>query len=133
MARRGGHGCIRGVGLRCRESAASTTLRTRTRKRRRGMKRSVPTLLGAFALIVVATLAVLVYNIRLADKLAQGLTPSGTVGGQVLTGVDAPTELLAPRPADTAAVAAARQGAGVAAVPVAPASCVGRRIRARHR
>jgi hypothetical protein len=66
------------------------------------MKRSVPTLLGAFALIVVATLAVLVYNIRLADKLAQGLTPSGTVGGQVLTGVDAPTEVLAPRPADTA-------------------------------
>jgi hypothetical protein len=69
------------------------------------MNRSVPTLLGILILLVVVVIVVLVYNIQLTKQLGEGGTAMGTVGGQALTGVEAPKELP--------------QGAGVPTAPEA--------------
>ena len=87
------------------------------------MNRSVPMLLAIIVLLVVVVLVVLVYNITLTNRLSQGLTPSGTVGGQVLTGVKAPTDVLTPASGGTEAghtktvVLPANAGKGQAAHP----------------
>ncbi|MGD0110867.1 MAG: hypothetical protein ABSD48_03315 [Armatimonadota bacterium] len=60
------------------------------------MNKSVPTLLGILIILVVAVLIVLVYNIKLTQQLGTGATPTGTYGGQILTGEKAPTTMLPP-------------------------------------
>ncbi len=57
------------------------------------MNRSVPTLLGILILLVVVVIVVLLYNIQLTKHLGEGGTAMGTIGGQALTGVEAPKEL----------------------------------------
>jgi hypothetical protein len=60
------------------------------------MNKSVPTLLGILIILVVVVLVVLIYNIKLTEQLGTGATPTGTVGGEVLTGEKAPTTMLPP-------------------------------------
>jgi len=96
------------------------------------MNKSVPTLLGILVLLVVAVLVVLIYNIKLTNQLGQGLTPTGTVGGEVLTGAKAPTEELAPAPGGTregqakAAAMPANVGKGEAPAPAGQPGRMGR-------
>ena len=60
------------------------------------MNKSVPTLLGILIILVVVVLVVLIYNIKLTNQLATGGSPTGTVGGQILTGEKASTTMLPP-------------------------------------
>ncbi len=60
------------------------------------MQKNVPTLLGILILLVVVVLVVLIYNIKLTQQLGTGATPTGTLGGEVLTGEKAPTTMLPP-------------------------------------
>jgi hypothetical protein len=71
-------------------------LALRTSHRRREVNKSVPTLLGILIILVVVVLVVLIYNIKLTNQLATGGTPTGTLGGQILTGEKAPTTMLPP-------------------------------------
>ena len=52
------------------------------------MSRSVPTLLGIMIILMVVMLVMLIYDYRLTSGLASGATVVGTVGGQLLSGVD---------------------------------------------
>jgi hypothetical protein len=56
------------------------------------VNKSVPTLLGIVIILLVALLVVGFYQIRLQRELTAGKTVVGTVGGEVLTGVDMPEE-----------------------------------------
>jgi len=58
------------------------------------VNRSVPTLLGIMIILMVAMLVMLIYDYRLTSGLASGATIVGTVGGELLTGVDQPTETI---------------------------------------
>ncbi|MBE9565990.1 MAG: hypothetical protein IMF16_04495 [Proteobacteria bacterium] len=58
------------------------------------MNKSVPTLLGIVIILLVIVLVVLVYDLRMTANLAAGNVPVGTVGGQILTGTEAPTEII---------------------------------------
>jgi len=60
------------------------------------MNKSVPTLLGILIILVVVVLIVLVYNIKLTQQLGTGATPTGTIGGEILTGEEAPRTMLPP-------------------------------------
>jgi len=60
------------------------------------VNRSVPTLLGIMILLMVAVLVVLIYDYRLTSGLAAGQTVVGTVGGEMLTRVQQPTEQISP-------------------------------------
>lgn len=60
------------------------------------MNRSVPTLLGIMIILMVAVLVILVYDYRLTSGLAAGHVVVGTVGGQILTQVEQPTEQISP-------------------------------------
>jgi len=51
-------------------------------------------LLGIVIILLVIVLVVLVYDLRMTANLAAGNVPVGTVGGQMLTGVEAPTEII---------------------------------------
>lgn len=59
------------------------------------MSRSVPTLLGIMIILMVVMLVMLIYDYRLTSGLASGATVVGTVGGQLLTGVDQADEQIA--------------------------------------
>ena len=59
------------------------------------MSRSVPTLLGIMIILMVVMLVLLIYDYRLTSGLASGAAVVGTVGGQLLTGVDQPDEQIA--------------------------------------
>jgi hypothetical protein len=56
------------------------------------MNKSVPTLLGIIIILLVVVLAVLVVNYKVTKGLGEGQTVTGTVGGQVITGTEAPKE-----------------------------------------
>lgn len=58
------------------------------------MNKSVPTLLGIVIILLVIVLVVLVYDLRMTANLAAGNVPLGTVGGQLLTGTETPTEII---------------------------------------
>ncbi len=55
------------------------------------MNRTVPTLLGVIIILMVGTLVLLIYDYKLTSGLASGNSVVGTVGGEMLTGVDQPT------------------------------------------
>jgi hypothetical protein len=55
------------------------------------MQKNVPTLLGILILLVAVVLVVLIYNIKLTQELGVGGRATGTIGGEMLTGEDAPT------------------------------------------
>lgn len=55
------------------------------------MNKSVPTLLGIIIILLVVVLVVLIYDYKLTSGLATGRV-AGTVGGQLLTGVQQPGE-----------------------------------------
>jgi hypothetical protein len=56
------------------------------------MNKSVPTLLGIVIILLVVVLVVLVFNYKMTQEIGKGGIPVGTIGGQALTGVEAPTE-----------------------------------------
>ena len=56
------------------------------------MNKSVPTLLGIVIILLVVLLVVVMYQYRLTQKLAEGERVVGTVGGELLTGVETPKE-----------------------------------------
>ena len=58
------------------------------------MNKSVPTLLGLVIILLVVVLVVLIVNYRLTQGLGRGERVVGTVGGQLLTGEDAPDEFI---------------------------------------
>jgi len=70
------------------------------------VNKSVPTLLGIVIILLVIVLVVLVYDLRMTANLAAGNVPVGTVGGQLLTGTETPTEVIGPEEAIGAHVAA---------------------------
>ena len=74
-----------------------------------GVNKSVPTLLGIVIILLVIVLVVLVYDLRMTANLAAGNVPVGTVGGQMLTGVEAPTEIIGDEEAIGAHVSASDQ------------------------
>lgn len=75
------------------------------------MNRSVPTLLGIVIILLVIVLVVLVYDTRMTANLAAGNVPVGTVGGQILTGTETPTEIIGAEEAIAAHVAASERDA----------------------
>ena len=56
------------------------------------MNKSVPTLLGIVIILLVVLLVVVTYQYRLTQKLSEGERVVGTVGGELLTGVETPDE-----------------------------------------
>ena len=56
------------------------------------MNRSVPTLLGIVIILLVVLLVVVIYQYKLTQRLALGERVVGTIGGEALTGVEAPEE-----------------------------------------
>ncbi len=58
------------------------------------MNKSVPTLLGIIIILLVAVLAVLIVNYRVTKGLGEGKQVMGTVGGEILTGEEAPEEVI---------------------------------------
>ncbi len=56
------------------------------------MNKSVPTLLGIVIILLVVLLVVVIYQYKLTQRLALGERVVGTIGGEVLTGVEAPKE-----------------------------------------
>lgn len=58
------------------------------------MNKSVPTLLGIVILLLVVVLVVLIYNYKMTQEMSKGGIPVGTVGGEKLTGVEAPKEVI---------------------------------------
>jgi hypothetical protein len=56
------------------------------------VNKSVPTLLGIVIILLVVVLVVLIYNYKMTQELGAGGTVVGTVGGEALTGVEAPEE-----------------------------------------
>lgn len=58
------------------------------------MNKSVPTLLGIVIILLVAVLVVLLYNYKMTQEIGKGGIPVGTVGGELLTGVEQPKEQI---------------------------------------
>jgi len=58
------------------------------------MNKSVPTLLGIVIILLVVVLVVLVFNYKMTQEIGKGGIPVGTIGGQALTGVEAPKEQI---------------------------------------
>ncbi len=58
------------------------------------MNRSVPTLLGIVIILLVVILVVLVVNYQVTKGIGEGGRVVGTVGGEVLTGEEAPEEYI---------------------------------------
>jgi hypothetical protein len=58
------------------------------------VNRSVPTLLGIVIILLVVVLVVLVYNMRMTQAIGRGERVVGTVGGELLTGEEAPEEFI---------------------------------------
>jgi hypothetical protein len=56
------------------------------------VNKSVPTLLGIVIILLVVVLVVLIYNYKMTQELGAGGRVVGTVGGEALTGVEAPEE-----------------------------------------
>jgi hypothetical protein len=56
------------------------------------VNKSVPTLLGIVIILLVVVLVILVYNYKMTQELGTGARVVGTVGGEALTGVEAPKE-----------------------------------------
>ena len=76
---------------------AKSAARAGTGRRPRGGRRvnkSVPTLLGIVIILLVVVLIVLMYNLRMTQAIGRGERVVGTVGGELLTGEDAPDEFI---------------------------------------
>ncbi len=58
------------------------------------MNKSVPTLLGIVIILLVVILVVLVVNYQVTKGIGEGGRVVGTVGGEVLTGEEAPEEYI---------------------------------------
>ncbi len=58
------------------------------------MNKSVPTLLGIVIILVVVILVVLIVNYQVTKGIGAGGRVTGTVGGEVLTGEEAPDEFI---------------------------------------
>jgi len=56
------------------------------------VNKSVPTLLGIVIILLVVLLVVVIYQYKLTQRLALGERVVGTIGGEALTGVEAPKE-----------------------------------------
>ena len=56
------------------------------------MNKSVPTLLGIVIILLVVLLVVVIYQYKLTQRLALSERVVGTIGGEALTGVEAPKE-----------------------------------------
>jgi len=54
------------------------------------VNKSVPTLLGIVIILLVVLLVVVFYNYRMMQEISSGGRVVGTVGGEALTGVEAP-------------------------------------------
>jgi hypothetical protein len=79
------------------------------------MNKSVPTLLGIVIILLVIVLAVLIVNYQTTKGLSEGKQVVGTVGGQILTGEEAPEEFI-----DTSTVTGSREPEPVEAKTVTP-------------
>lgn len=58
------------------------------------MNKSVPTLLGIVIILLVVVLIVLMYNLRMTQAIGRGERVVGTVGGELITGEEAPKEFI---------------------------------------
>ncbi len=58
------------------------------------MNKSVPTLLGIVIILLVVILVVLVVNYQVTKGIGEGGRVVGTVGGEMLTGEEAPEEYI---------------------------------------
>ena len=58
------------------------------------MNKSVPTLLGIVIILLVVVLVVLLINYRVTQGISRGERVTGTVGGELLTGEEAPDEFI---------------------------------------
>lgn len=58
------------------------------------MNKSVPTLLGIVIILLVVILVVLVVNYQVTKGIGEGGRVKGTVGGEILTGEEAPEEFI---------------------------------------
>lgn len=58
------------------------------------MNKSVPTLLGIVIILLVVVLIVLMYNLRMTQAIGRGERVVGTVGGELITGEQAPDEFI---------------------------------------
>jgi hypothetical protein len=56
------------------------------------VNKSVPTMLGIVIILLVVLLVVVVYQYKLTQGLGEGGRVVGTVGGELILGVDAPEE-----------------------------------------
>jgi hypothetical protein len=56
------------------------------------VNKSVPTLLGIVIILLVVVLVVLIYNYKMTQEIGAGGSVVGTVGGEVLMGVETPEE-----------------------------------------
>ena len=56
------------------------------------MNKSVPTLLGIVIILLVVVLIVLMYSLRMTQAIGRGERVVGTVGGELITGEQAPDE-----------------------------------------
>jgi hypothetical protein len=58
------------------------------------VNKSVPTLLGIVIILLVVLLIVLMYNLRMTQAIGRGERVVGTVGGELITGEQAPDEFI---------------------------------------
>ncbi len=58
------------------------------------MNKSVPTMLGIVIILLVVILVVLIVNYQMTKGIGEGRQVVGTVGGEVLTGEQAPEEFI---------------------------------------
>ena len=58
------------------------------------MNKSVPTLLGIVIILLVVVLIVLMYSLRMTQAIGRGERVVGTVGGELITGEEAPDEFI---------------------------------------
>jgi hypothetical protein len=58
------------------------------------MNKSVPTLLGIVIILLVVVLVVLLYNYKMTQEIGKGGVSVGTIGGEMLTGVEQPKETI---------------------------------------
>jgi len=79
------------------------------------VNKSVPTLLGIVIILLVVVLAVLIVNLQTTKGLGQGKQVVGTVGGEMLTGEQAPDEVI-----DASTVAGSREPEPVEPITVTP-------------
>ncbi len=58
------------------------------------MNKSVPTMLGIVIILLVVILVVLIVNYQVTKGIGEGRRVVGTVGGEMLTGEEAPEEFI---------------------------------------